>query len=366
MQKTNVFETIEEVYAYVESTERKIKTILTVDPRSLDAVKFLKKLILFCSSMSINLLQLEKLEDALSMLKTADKADAELCKQSNSLKLWQGRLLTPVILAYLYLKETRYTDSLKFLYKIYTLIQEIKESRLPIHKNIKTLTNLSTFIVLWKLERYNESENYLSSIKNLDLATIRGKNLFALVSISKAGIVCKKSKDYLSAIQICEKALSQTQYQEISWDLIKTTISVIYTQMNNNSKEDWLITNKYLTVFFITCFTPLISPGTPVLRLETNFILEKKFQKINTGHSTSRSGKEKIKNLKLEDSKTLETIITTRRSKIHTSRDKPRGNSMAGPSVYIFTPRTLAGSSKISYFSPRINKLKNLSLQKFH
>ena len=80
MQNKKSYYTVQEIFEYVNTIDSNIKTILSVDSYSSSALKLIKKLIVLCNSVSITLLQQEKLEEAIHLLRVSDNTDAELLK----------------------------------------------------------------------------------------------------------------------------------------------------------------------------------------------------------------------------------------------------------------------------------------------
>ncbi|OMJ87598.1 hypothetical protein SteCoe_10691 [Stentor coeruleus] len=268
MQDLNFFNSIDELFLSVHTIESNIKTIISVDNYSPAGLKLLKKLIILCTSASITLIQQDYLNDTLALLKTADKADSELSRYGNSGLNWQGRLIMPNILAFVYFKQQRYTDSLKFLFNIHILIEEIKDSGLPVHLHLRNLTNILTFMVLWKLNRIDESEKYINSVLQSGMNTIREKNLYCLASVCKAGIAAKRDKDYMFAVTICNEALKKVENEEVRGDLVEDVMKALYyesragidsQEYKNKSSEDWLVSQSFITIFYVTCFIPLMT-----------------------------------------------------------------------------------------------------------
>jgi hypothetical protein len=286
------------------------------------------------------------MEDTLSLLKIADKADSELSRFGQVGLTWQGRLMTPAILSFLYFKQSRYMDSLKFLYKSHTLVQEIKDTGLLVHGHIRNLLNLLTFLVLWKLQKFHECEKYLDTMIEPDLGSIRGRNLFGLVCTSKAAVLCKKGKDFLLAAQICQQALEKLEKDDICVDLLKDAIDSIFQEIKK-TKEDWLVDKNFLTVFFVTCFIPLIAPGTPVLKMST---LTKE-PRITA--STSRTKHVWANNLKIE----IDEPLTTRRGKNTFSKGKLQNQSFNLPYSSI-QKAYLNAAGKLNFLSPRVSNVK--------
>jgi hypothetical protein len=358
MQDVKYFNSIDEVFLSVRTIDSNISTVLSVDSSSQAAFKLIKKMMVLCNSISITLLQQDYLEETLSLLKISDKADSELSRFGQSGLTWQGRLMTPAILSFLYFKQNRYMDALKFLYKSHTLVQEIKEAGLAVHSHIRNLLNLLTFIVLWKLGKFIESEKYVDAVEPPDLTSIRGRNLYGVVCAAKAAVICKKGKDFLLAAQICEQALGRLEKDDICVDLLKDVGLFVFKEIGelrgtNEKKtaEDWLVNQNFLTVFFVTCFIPLIAPGTPVLKLNG-------FGKDSRVMNASR-----VKNLgKVLIEENLEKAsehhsLTARRGKGRTSKEKIQNLSFNLPYSNL-NKAYLNATGKLNFLSPRIGNVK--------
>ncbi|OMJ71410.1 hypothetical protein SteCoe_30370 [Stentor coeruleus] len=287
MQEIIFFNSIEEVFLSVKTIESSIKTTLSVDYYSPAGLELIKKLILLCTSASITLLQQDTLSKTLSLLKTADWADSKLSRYSDFGLYWPGRLIMPNTLAFLYFKQQRYTDSLKFLYQSNSLSEEIINSGNSVNIDLQNLTNILTFMVLWKLNRYSESEKYIDSILDFDLKTIRGRNLFSLVAVCKAGIAAKRDKNYIYAIVVCNEAIKRTKKDQIIRDFIEQIIKSLQNESrnegadleinikyrydairNNTNHEDWLVNQSFITIFYVNCFLPIIPSEIGVIKIE--------------------------------------------------------------------------------------------------
>lgn len=359
MQSSKTFSTTDEIFELVSAFESKIQTAFLFDPLSTTCVKLLKKLMLLCNSVSISLIQNEQLEETISLLKSADNADLHLQRFGKAILSWQGRLMTPSILAFLYFKQHRFTDSLKFLFKALTLAQEIKEAGIIIHIQIKTLLHILAFMVLWKLSRYSEAEKYLLSIPELNMESTRTRNLFGLIEMAKAGLVIKKSKEFFFAVKICEETLEKIEPDEVTYDLVRDLISAVYAELKTQSSDDWLLTNSFVTVFYISCFIPLIAPGTPMVKPLQKIVKEPVKKYLRPAYSASRTrsdipvlAKPFIEELRINDIAPL----TTRRSTQNTSYERNPASSVRKSSLNLSTARV--HGLKLAYFSPRITQTR--------
>lgn len=350
MNELKFFNSIEDVFLAVQTIESNINTVLSVDSYSQAAFKLIKKLMVLCNSIAITLLQQDYLEDTLALLKFADRADAELARFNGIGLTWQGRLMTPNTLAFLYFRQGRYMDALKFLYKAHTIVQDIRGSGFAVHVHIKNLLNFLTFIVLWKMQRYTEGEKYIEAISDPDLSSIRGRNLFGIVCAAKSAVIVKKSKDYLMAVHICEQALEKLEKDDICVDLLKDAIKNIYKEIKGID-EDWLINKNFLTVFFVSCFIPLISPGTPVLRLNT-------IKEQRPVFSASRTKPNFLNTQKIDfKSDPIEVAPLSTRRKVKSDLREKTSNSFNLPYSNIQNVY-LNKAGKLNFLSPRIQSVK--------
>ena len=74
------FFTFEEIFESIKTIESNINSLLISEPFCNRTLQLIKKLIVLCNSISITLLQQEKLEETVLLLKIADKADLELSR----------------------------------------------------------------------------------------------------------------------------------------------------------------------------------------------------------------------------------------------------------------------------------------------
>ena len=358
MQDVKYFNSIDEVFLSVRTIDSNISTVLSVDSTSQAAFKLIKKMMVLCNSISITLLQQVYLEETLSLLKISDKSDSELSRFGQTGLTWQGRLMTPAILSFLYFKQSRYMDALKFLYKSHTLVQEIKEAGLAVHSHIRNLLNLLTFVVLWKLGKFAESEKYVDAVEPPDLASIRGRNLYGVVCAAKAAVISKKGKDLLLAAQICEQALERLDKDDICVDLLKDVAQFVFKEIGElrgaagkAAGEDWLVNQNFLTVFFVTCFIPLIAPGTPVLKMN------------GIGKETRALNASRVKNLgkilieENTDKAGEAQPLTSRRGKNRSSKEKIQNFSFNLPYSNL-NKAYLNATGKLNFLSPRIGNVK--------
>lgn len=308
--------TINEIHTYISNLESKSKRLPEIIGfRSTDTCKNFKDLISLCNSLSIVFVQYDLIEDCMIMLKTATTADSNLCKYGTVLdRLWQNRILTFNNLAFMYHKVNQPGDSLKFLYEAHGLAQNIKESGGVTSYDLSIASNMLTFVVLWKLRRYEQGSVYVDLSGDILSEISSGKkqtrfnenatqNIFGLLAVFMAGLALKLEGSFKKAITILDDSLQQIDNRDLPVRvIIKDLIRELYKKKNTNSSilqasgseisidnvnsddylphipdealhnqvktnYDWLITKDLETLMFITCFVPFISPATPLIKV---------------------------------------------------------------------------------------------------
>lgn len=308
--------TIPEIHALISALEQKSKRLPEIIGfRSSDTCKNFKDLITLCNSLSIVFVQYDMIQDCLIILKVASEADSNLCKYGTVLdRLWQNRILTFNNLAFLYHKVNQPRDSLKFLYEAHGLAQNIKESGGVTNYDLAITSNILTFIVLWRMRRYDQASVYVelageilnlisSGKKATRLNEQSAQNVFGILAIFMAGLALKLEGSFKKSVIILEDCLKQLTNPELAVRIIiKDIIRDLYKKKNTNSSilngsaseislddqapsdyfpripsevlttqlkpsYDWLITKDLETLFFITCLVPFISPSTPLIKL---------------------------------------------------------------------------------------------------
>ena len=205
---------------------------------------------------------------------------------------------------------------MKFLYEAQSLILSYREAGGEIPADLVIMTNMLTFVVLWKIKKFKESSEYLETAAKKLNSVIRGElpsklsklstqNLYGIIVMGLAGLTFKLEEDRNKAIGLLEECLEQLGGEDIAarpllMDLIteirdqKDSPSATHTEntldftptareMQNSQshfpdipsdflevpqsvKEDWLISDEYETIFFLACFVPFITTNTPLIR----------------------------------------------------------------------------------------------------
>ncbi|OMJ71768.1 hypothetical protein SteCoe_29941 [Stentor coeruleus] len=309
MAKSKKIYTIAQALEYVENKfSRAARIPLLIGYRSSDTCKSFKTLITLCNSMSIVFLQYDMHKEAFLMLQKAVQVDSELGKFGNSEDiLWQGRLVTYNSLALLFHKLGRYKDSLKLLLQAENFLINLTESRIIPHADIEISVNMLIFITLWKVKRYKEAQVYLersakiinyiiTGIKVSHISKVSAKNLYGIIVMGLASMKCVLESDPKSAVKMCKNAVKQLEGSHVLsrpliFDLIQhikengetlynfpkisqvefrpglfqifnsTSSTDEFSNFRTRNVGDWLVTDKYEKVLFITTF--VISPTTP-------------------------------------------------------------------------------------------------------
>lgn len=329
-QRRRQYQTIREVMQLVDVLQLKCNR----SPRLYAAQSFdhsapYKKLISACNSIAVVFMQYDLLREALDLLKRGSAADVELYKQGSLLdRLWEGRVYTYNNLAYLFQRSESHrigdlSAALKFVYDSQSLLLTLQKSGGQASNDLSISTNFITFLVLWRVKKYRESQTYihlcLQSIKQLLTSKDKSRlnygnklNLWGILTMSAAAVRLKVAGDLSGAqhsLQECiaqlashetaVKVLLEQFAAEMSHILESHTGSRVSTfesvleervespkgplpeipseyfrrQMRPNasvadSNRDWLISSEFDALFFITVLLPFISPKTPLIRQE--------------------------------------------------------------------------------------------------
>lgn len=177
------------------------------------------------------------------------------------------------------------------------------------HVDIEISVNMLTFVTLWKVKKYSEAQIYLERSAKLinfiishkrpsNISALSSKNLYGIIVMGLASLKCIIQKDFKSAIKQSKEAVQQLDGKNVlSRPLLLEFINFLIEHQNSHSTlpyisnieyqgnrfqmfeseestesfpnfqsrnlGDWLVSDKYEKVLFITTFVPLISPITP-------------------------------------------------------------------------------------------------------
>lgn len=152
----------------------------------------------------------------------------------------------------------------------------IKESDEYLSADVEICVHMITFVTLWKLKKFSDSGEYLETAAGILNKIIQGfaeskmsknssQNLYCLIVMSLAGLKVTVENDVKAAIDTCEDCKVQLEENTLCFKLLSDFVSRI--SMKNLPQEDWLITDIYQKVLFVTTFMPLISPSTPLVKV---------------------------------------------------------------------------------------------------
>ena len=133
-----------------------------------------------------------------------------------------------------------------------------------------------TFVTLWKLRKFVEAKEYLEAAAGILNKVIKGvveskmsknsyQNLYCLVVLSLAGLKIVIKNEVKEGQKMCEDCKNQLESNPLCIKLVNDFIARVSSK--SFGKEDFLITEIYSKVLFVTTFIPLISPNTPLIKL---------------------------------------------------------------------------------------------------
>lgn len=152
----------------------------------------------------------------------------------------------------------------------------IKESDEYLSADVEICVQMITFVTLWKLKKFADAKEYLESAASILNKIVQGiieskmsknssQNLYALIVMSLAALKIAVENDVREAIGMCEDCKSQLEENSLCFKLLHEFISKL--SVKGLQKEDFLITEIYQKVLFVTTFMPLISPNTPLVKV---------------------------------------------------------------------------------------------------
>jgi hypothetical protein len=197
---------------------------------------------------------------------------------------------------------------LKLLLQAEHFLIKLTEARISPHVDIELAVNMLTFVTLWKVKKLPEARLYIERSAKLinfviagrrpsNISRVSAKNLYGIIVMGLSALKCVMEKDSLSAITLCKDAVSQLDGKNVLSrplliDLINHLASNSASELSlrdspqvefrpgtfemfdgSSAEElpnlklrnagDWLISDLYEKVLFITTFVPLISSVTP-------------------------------------------------------------------------------------------------------
>mmetsp|Transcript_13155 Transcript_13155/g.24627 ORF Transcript_13155/g.24627 Transcript_13155/m.24627 type:complete len:347 (-) Transcript_13155:687-1727(-) len=188
--------------------------------RSADVTRYYRRLMVQSYSLAIVFIQYDLLKDALDVLKIAAKADIKLYSQGDLLdRLWSGRLITYTTLGFLFIRSNDLSKALKFIFDAQSLLFSASKSGAVTSPDLNLLTNLVTFLALWRIKRFKEAGTYVSMCRSAisealasrtsKLETVEKQTLHALVVVSSAALELKAKGNVMLAERIVTDLLQE-------------------------------------------------------------------------------------------------------------------------------------------------------------
>lgn len=152
----------------------------------------------------------------------------------------------------------------------------IKESDEYLSADVEICVQMITFVTLWKLKKFPDAKEYLESAASILNKIVQGiieskmsknssQNLYALIVMSLGALKIVVENDVREAVGMCEECKSQLEENSLCFRLLCEFIGKL--TMKGLMKEDFLVTEIYQKVLFVTTFMPLISPNTPLVKV---------------------------------------------------------------------------------------------------
>ena len=223
----------------------------------------------------------------------------------------------------------QYSSSLKLIYEAQSFMMSIKESQEVLSPDIEICVNMITFVALWKLKKFSESGEFLEASANVLNKVIQGmveskmsknssQNLYCLIVMSLAALKVVLENDVKSACLMCEDCKLQLETNSLCNKLLIEFVQRLSDK--NMHEKDFLISDIYQKIMFVTTFMPLISSNTPLIKISE---LEEEKEKINSNEEIKS-----IKSYKIGQSK--ERLDSSRSSRKGV-KSTPRSNYSIKP-----------------------------------
>lgn len=198
---------------------------------------------------------------------------------------------------------------MKLLLQAENFLINLTEAKITPHVDIEISVNMLTFVTLWKVKKYPEAQTYLERSAKLinfiishkrpsNISKLSSKNLYGIIVMGLSALKTILNSDYKSAIKLSKEAVNQLDGKNVlSRPLLLEFVKFLIDHQSSHSPlpkisnveyqgnkfhifdseessedfknpqfrnvGDWLVSDKYEKVLFITTFVPLISPLTP-------------------------------------------------------------------------------------------------------
>ena len=199
-------------------------------------LKELKKQITLCTSLGIVFMEYSFFSNSLRLLQTAVASEKNLLNEGTIMDtLWEGRPVLYNALAFLYQKAGQFKDGLQYVYRAHKLSLEFKDAGGSPSADILLASNMTSFIILWKIQKFKEASTYLETCASIvneiynqgqhsKLSVSSVKNLYGLVVMGLSGLLVKIERRYETAIEMCEDAMSQLDSNSIVKRLVESFV----------------------------------------------------------------------------------------------------------------------------------------------
>lgn len=170
----------------------------------------------------------------------------------------------------------QFKSSLKLIYEAQNFMISIKESEEYLSVDIEICVHMITFVALWKMKKHSDSAYHVEAAARLLNHVIQGfseskmsknssQNLYCLIVMSLAALKVKVNSDVQGAKELCEDCKGQLASNSLCQKLIGEFNFKISEK--KGLEDEWLVTEVYQKILFVTTFMPLIAPNTPLIKL---------------------------------------------------------------------------------------------------
>lgn len=279
MNRTRQAKPLSQVLQEIDTLDKKCKRIAQLlGYRSSEIPKTYRQFISLCNSLSIVFLQFNLQHQTLRTLNRAVQCDVSMFFEGSiEDRTWYGRALLYCNLGYLMLLLQDVPSSLKFLYDGESLLLEIREMSPELDHNVEDLTLAHaslTFAILCKIGRLSNAEKYLEIAINQYNSLVRKSrtsrlsktavaNLYCLLIPAVKVIASHKDKKMILASEVAKEVLGKVSERDIA--------GVLLLQKYVNTAEeglDFITSEEFRNILFVTCFFPFIVNSTPVIDFE--------------------------------------------------------------------------------------------------
>ena len=182
--------------------------------------------------------------------------------------------------------------AMKTLYQAHGLIEEISESGGILSIDLKIVLNFMSFIVLWKIEKFQKANEFLViAHKTFEasrfinkISRINAAQIEMIIHLGIAAIKVKAEGDIKQAKKIVAELYKKYQKdQEIDGNILKEfwkAVNIEYANINMNeyNNKDILLTQDFEELLLEICISPFISESYQIVSEEKNEIPQVRFR----------------------------------------------------------------------------------------